>query len=372
MPKAEYTYRQIFQQMPALVTDCFTNNVVTHFKDILPTVMVFNVVSWCNSRCIMCDIWRNEPQKDISIEQLQSLVATGFFRHLEIMNISGGEPTLRNDLDQIVKAIHAGAPRLQKVGINSHGFHTERVIHQARLISQYCEERELRFSLRVSLDGVGKVHEDVRRIPRGFEKIVETLKGLKAVAKEHEFSLGISSTLMPTNVYDAPNLQKFAEEQGIDIAYYIAWISEDSFRNAEEGENLVLDEKAKSFLVDFFKERMKEGSLLDGKLYLYDFLVRLLRGESVRKMPCPFANQGLMMDANGDIHYCINSRKIGNVFERPIADIYYDPDNLAFRKSLPETHCPTCYTDCLAPVAARKRVYPYVSHVLRMMYARYT
>ena len=72
------------------------------------------------------------------------------------------------------------------------------------------------------------------------------------------------------------------------------------------------------------------------------------------------AHQGLVIDANGDVHYCINSRSIGNLHERAASEIYYDPANLAFRRQVIEEVCSTCQVSCFVGVGLRKTVFPFV------------
>ena len=40
-----------------------------------------------------------------------------------------------------------------------------------------------------------------------------------------------------------------------------------------------------------------------------------------RTMPCPFQRQGLMLNPTGELFYCENSAKIGNVLDTPAARI---------------------------------------------------
>ena len=44
-----------------------------------------------------------------------------FWGAVENLNISGGEPTTRNDLPEMVELFHRHLPRLRKIGINTTG-----------------------------------------------------------------------------------------------------------------------------------------------------------------------------------------------------------------------------------------------------------
>ena len=57
----------------------------------------------CNSRCSMCHIWQHPtlPAEEVTPAILAKL-PSGF----HYLNLTGGEPTLRADLEQIVDLLH--------------------------------------------------------------------------------------------------------------------------------------------------------------------------------------------------------------------------------------------------------------------------
>jgi hypothetical protein len=66
-------------------------------------------------------------------------------------------------------------------------------------------------SIRVSLDGIGDVHNQVRDVKRGFEKASETIEAMQALAdRSPHFQFGIASTIFATNMTDAENILAWA------------------------------------------------------------------------------------------------------------------------------------------------------------------
>ena len=53
----------------------------------------------CNSKCSMCNIWKypTHPQDEISLETLDKIPYG-----VDYLNLTGGEPTLRNDLPELI------------------------------------------------------------------------------------------------------------------------------------------------------------------------------------------------------------------------------------------------------------------------------
>ena len=105
-----------------------------------------------------------------------------FWGAVENLNISGGEPTTRNDLPEMVELFHRRLPRLRKIGINTTGLTPHRAIPQLTRIVEYCAKHGLLFSARVSLDGIGDIHNQVRHVERGFDKACQTIAAMQELA----------------------------------------------------------------------------------------------------------------------------------------------------------------------------------------------
>jgi len=69
-------------------------------------------------------------------------------------------------------------------------------------------------------------------------------------------------------------------------------------------------------------------------------------------MPCPFQRQGLLLNPNGDLFYCENSKKIGNVRDDTAESLYHEVGNLAHREEIKAKVCPTCLSPCQVNVGA--------------------
>src|SRR3954467_13681333 len=80
------------------------NAYVAKFKPIHPTVLIFNCTFVCDARCEMCSNWqRGDRKADITLDQIERIMSSRLWQKLEMVNISGGEPTTRNDLVDITR-----------------------------------------------------------------------------------------------------------------------------------------------------------------------------------------------------------------------------------------------------------------------------
>lgn len=65
--------------------------------------MTFSVTNKCNSRCKTCNIWRAPVKglEELSLDEIESTFKS--MDPLYFLNISGGEPFLREDLAEIIR-----------------------------------------------------------------------------------------------------------------------------------------------------------------------------------------------------------------------------------------------------------------------------
>ena len=72
-----------------------SNNKIT-----LPIDCVIAVTYKCNSRCVMCDIWKIKDASDLNLTDFTKLPST-----LLDVNLSGGETFMHVDLPAIVSVV---------------------------------------------------------------------------------------------------------------------------------------------------------------------------------------------------------------------------------------------------------------------------
>src|SRR5690606_30764314 len=174
---------------------------LSHVTTIKPTVLIFNCTWVCDARCEMCNNWKwGNRKEDLTLEQIDRVFDDPFWSNVENLNISGGEPTTRNDLPELVELFHKRLPRLRKIGINTAGITHKRAIPRRTRIVEFTASKGLLFSARVSLDGIGETHAAVRNVKDAFDKAGTTIAAMQALAEKYDtFQFGIAATIFKQN-----------------------------------------------------------------------------------------------------------------------------------------------------------------------------
>ncbi|OPL12018.1 MAG: hypothetical protein AVO34_02050 [Firmicutes bacterium ML8_F2] len=131
-------------------------------------------------------------------------------RNLKNINISGGEPFLRNDLTEIVRAVVRRCPKA-KIIISTNGFLPSAIKRQMQDIVKF----KMDIGIAVSLDGFGKVHEDLRGYPGGFSLVLETIRLLKNLNIK---DLKLAFTLNDKNLNQLKRVYKLSKELGVEFS----------------------------------------------------------------------------------------------------------------------------------------------------------
>src|SRR5438034_4382945 len=120
----------------------------------------------------------------------------------------------------MVEPLQRRLRRMRNIGINTTGLTPPPAIPMLTRIVKFCDAHDLLLSVRLSLDGIGDIHNQVRQVKAGFDKACETIEAMQALAKEYSnFQFGIAATIFATNLQDAENILAWSKEKGLDIVF---------------------------------------------------------------------------------------------------------------------------------------------------------
>jgi MoaA/NifB/PqqE/SkfB family radical SAM enzyme len=367
MSTETFRLRYLAKAAAGVPRDLANSFIASAIHPIRPTVLIYNCTFVCDARCEMCHNWQHGDRKsDMTLEQLDRVMAHGFWGATENLNISGGEPTTRNDLPEMVELFRRRLPRLRKVGINTTGLTPHRAIPMLTKIVKSLADTNVLFSARVSLDGIGDIHNQVRHVERGFDKACETIAAMQQLAEQHpNFQFGIAATIFATNLEDAKNILAWARTKNLDIVFNMLRFTDAMLNNKDLEQTIGFKKREEDFMRAFFLDRVQEESVLSGQSFMYLHYADMIANGYLRTMPCPFQSQGLLLNPDGKLFYCENSKELGNVLEEDAEALYFKASNLAHREALRTDVCPTCLSPCQVNVGAMKQVVPYAKFLMR-------
>jgi len=320
--------------------------IVRHLKPLPPSIFHFPVTYRCNSKCKMCGIWKKKERSELSLKEIENMLTDPIFENIKYCGLGGGEPTLRGDLPKIVKLIIYRCKKLKSIGFSTNGLVPSLVLRQSETIAEICEKKNITFDITVSLDGLGKAHDTIRGIPGAFERTFETLKRLIELKSQKKIGVGINYVITKWNVDGIFEFYKWFKNNKIPYDFALALVQR---RLCNENFDFVITDSQLPTVKKFFEILRKEYPFN----YQYFIQNQILFGKH-RKLICPFIVEGFSIDPNGDVYFCPNSKPIGNIFQKDISSIYYNSQNLNYRRFIEKRICPHCFQNCFWSVSFYK------------------
>ena len=143
-----------------------------------PEYITFFITKRCNCRCAHCFIKDNinQPEKELSLEEISMLSLS--MPVFSFLSITGGEPFLRNDIDKIAKIFYDNN-KIDRLNLLTNGYLTETIIKKVKSIKKICPG--LKIYVKISIDGIGKYHDRIKRKQGIFKRAEKTIHGLKKI-----------------------------------------------------------------------------------------------------------------------------------------------------------------------------------------------
>jgi Fe-coproporphyrin III synthase len=307
-------------------------------------ILMLNVHSHCNCRCLMCDIWQRDTRESVRAVDLErhkvSLQRLGV-RHVVL---TGGEPLLNTDLAGICEFFRALHIRLT-------------LLTTGLLLKKRAEEVAAAFDdVIVSIDGPAAIHDNIRRVPGAFELIKEGIAAvrfhrphLRITARctiQKANNLHIAATVHAAREIDVNAISFLAVDTSSDafnrpLLWPVARQSEVALTSAEADDfeqqlELLSIDHAADFASSFIAESPE-------KLRKLARTFRAHLGQSVAVSPiCNAPWVSAVVEIDGAVRPCFFHPPIGNLQSSDLQSILLGPRAQEFRASLDVATNSTC------------------------------
>ena len=306
----------------------------------MPVDAVVAVTYRCDSRCNMCNIWQLPPGEELAPEDFRRLPRT-----LRDINITGGEPFLRDDLVEVVRVVDAHC-RHPRIVISTNGFERRRIAHAAPGLLKIGRN----VGIAVSLDGIGEKHDEIRGIPGGFDKVVETLKQLRTIGYRN---VRVAFTAQRGNVKHLGAAYDLSRQFGFQFTTSVAQNS-DLYFSTDENQTVDPLDLAEELRYVMRKELLS----LSPKRWLRAYFYKGVLSYNVSKeriLPCRAGRDSFFMDPAGAIYPCLSlARAMGDIRKSSFEEIWAGERAAAARAAVDACRQP-CWMICTARTAMLRR-----------------
>ena len=231
-----------------------------------------------------------------------------------------------------------------------------RAQESAMKIMAYKEQshrKDISFTVSLSLDGIGKVHDNVRGIDGAFGRVMENYLGLKALAGRHNLTVNFNFTVQRENVSNggAQAMLEAAEGALLPMTFTLVYGKDVFLNRVNDDEWAVRDKAYHSEVIRFYEEAVRRsdrgGLIIDNGSY-YNHVLSQLKG-GPRTLPCLYREKkACLIDADGSVYLCEVTKDslAGNIYHNSFDEIWNSArKEEAYSKMI--RHCADCFSSCV-------------------------
>ncbi len=332
-------------------------------KAVPPSFITYQVTNRCNAKCSMCNIWKKGGiSEEMTLDQITNFASDqAIQKHLTMLNLTGGEPFLREDLQSIIDIFLNNAKNLNFMTFATNGSYCKRVTDSVNQILSH--NQRIKINIGVSLDGDEKLHNQIRGVPNLYKKAVETVKTLKQI-DSNRIHVQVRTTITPSNIDQLKNIYANLKNITDDVAFNLAIVSSSYYSNEDDSEKLELTKEDKRKIIKFCDELM----LKEPKRAYYLNTIKSICQTGRRNIPCTAGYFMAYLAPNGDIFPCNivdESFIMGNVKEETFSDIWFSQSNHLLRKRLSKyNYCKKCEDNCDYAIIIREEFYDFLKFMM--------
>ena len=307
-------------------------------------VLVLNVHSRCNCRCVMCDIWKRNETNEIRAADLERHRESLRRLRVELVVLSGGEPLMNGDLLGLCTFLRELDIRIT-------------LLTTGLLLARRADEVASLFDdIIVSLDGPRTIHDAIRRVAGSFDHIQS---GVSAVRRlRPEMSITARTTVQKMN---HAHLRETVRSAGAIGLNGISFLAVDATSEAFNRPQLWPGERQMEVLLTLEEIGVLEHEIEDviawsgektNRGYVAEDAEKLRRivahfrahlGQAGLQSPqCNAPWVSAVVEADGTVRPCFFHRSIGNIKHNTFEEIINGEAAKIFRSELEITSNPIC------------------------------
>ena len=307
-------------------------------------ILLLNVHSQCNCRCVMCDIWQRKDGRAFPAADLDRHRESMRTLGVKLVVLTGGEPLLNRDLDSICTFFRELEIRIT-------------LLTTGLLLEKRAESVTAAFDdIIVSIDGPPMIHDRIRRVPNGFQSIE---KGVRAVRlRRPEMQIACRTTVQKLNHQHLRATVEAAKSLGLTSVSFLAadissaafnrevpWSSERQNEIALSKTELVELEEEIELLIQMRHAGLDGGLIVESDEKLQRIARRFrenIEGPTPKAPICNAPWVSAVIEVDGNVRPCFFHPSVGNINQLSLEEAINSETALSFRSNLKIASNPTC------------------------------
>lgn len=305
-----------------------------------PFQALVQVTNRCNMRCSFCDFWPNgaKPEEELSVGDFEKLASQMGELGTFFVSIEGGEPTLRPELPEIVRAFS----RRHLAALYTNGWKVDAPYARALFDAGLTQ-------VGVSIDYPDAARHDAKRgLDGAFASAVAAAERLRDAAPHGGRQVHLMTVLMRSNQDDLEPLLALSRDLGVGHSFTL--LAKGGDRRGE-GPDEWPDRPVSARLLELWSRFPQLRMFREYLAGIDPFLAEAPGGLTLLRPPgapgelprCRAGSTGFNVDHLGNLSPCIEKlgRPVGNVRQEPLRSLVE-----RLRERDDAAGCQACWTAC--------------------------
>jgi len=253
---------------------------VRYLQKRIPLAVRFQLTNRCTLQCKYCNIWHKD-KKELSTQQIIRILEELYKLGTKRISFSGGEPLLRNDIDEIITFC------------NKKGIYPEMNSNGTLVRNKLDTVKKLDF-LKLSLDGPQEVHNAVRG-EGSYQKVIEAAD----IVFENKVNFGFACTMTRYNINCLDHILEMAKRYNTIVAFQPL---KQFYRGVENIKDFMPSQhEFRAAVTNLINQKTKENNNLRNSLA---GLKHIYNWPEYSKLECWAGRIFCIIDTNGDLYPC--------------------------------------------------------------------
>lgn len=279
-----------------------------------PLHLTFFVTRRCNARCPFCFYLENKGEPgdapELSLDEVEAV--SGSLGNLLWVSFSGGEVFLREDIAQIARIFYMNnSPSV--ILLSTNGLMPGIIMKKTEEVLRNSPKSVV--AVKLSLDGIGARHDEIRDTPGSFDRVMESCEALGPLLKNYpNFELGINTVFSSANQDEMDDIIEFVKGLPMIKTHTVSLVrgelSEEAYKKVDIDKYLKAVEKLEQGLKDGTSPRYGFGGakIKAAQDIIQRRLIHRTARENRMLIPCYAGRLNLVLTETGDVYPCESFR----------------------------------------------------------------
>lgn len=279
------------------------------------------VTSRCNLRCKHCFYWKQIKQSanknELTLEEIKKISKN--LDTVYYLTITGGEPSLRNDLPEICETFYKNN-NLRMISFHTNGMLPEKIKKQTKQIFEKC--KNVKINIGIGVDGLKKTHNFIRGNDKSFKNVLKTISYLKKLRISYpNLDIQCCSTFSSYSIKGLLNAANYFQNR-LGIQFGQTFVRGNS--HYKQAKNVSLEE-----FQDYYKKRTAYSK--DKRKFYRTYSFAILKqvigyfvpvtviktlSEKAQVLPCKAGLKTIVINEVGEVFPCeMLNKKMGDLRE---------------------------------------------------------